>query len=49
MKKWARRIIAERKKGCTVKEFKRMCLDINRYFDEIQGTDLETAALILFS
>ena len=48
MKKWARRKIAEAKHGCTVKEFRRLCCDMGTWFDEISGTELEIAAIILF-
>lgn len=48
-KKWARRLIASAKPGCTVKEFKSMWGDMGYWFDTIQGTDLELASIILFS
>lgn len=47
-KRWARRKIAEAKHGCTVAEFLKLCCDMGHWFDHIQGTDLELAALILF-
>ncbi len=48
-KRQARRLIAAMKPGTTVKEFMKMCGDFGIWFDEIQGTDLETAYNVLYS
>lgn len=40
-KKAARKYLQSLKKGCTVKEFLKMCGCMGVWFDEIIGTDLE--------
>lgn len=46
-KKQARRYLQELKPGCTVKEFLNS-IDLETWFDEIIGTELETVFYALF-
>lgn len=46
-KRRARRLIAEAKHGCTVKEFLTLCADMGHWFDDIQGTELAEAEAVL--
>lgn len=46
-RKQARRILQSIKHGQTVKEFLRLCGDMGFWFDDIQGTELETIYRVL--
>lgn len=46
-KKQARKMLAEAKPGCTVKEFLKACSSFSFWFDDILGTEYEEIFYIL--